>query len=107
AARRAAHSAGAARAQLPTRPESGADPGAAHTPRPVPALRPAPHPELFRSSTHGFVDMCEDVSSKDIVTAVAEGYASVELVKRYTTVTMGPTQGKLETVNAVAVLAEA
>ncbi|SFO66160.1 sarcosine oxidase subunit alpha, partial [Pseudonocardia ammonioxydans] len=28
-------------------------------------------------------------------------------MKRYTTVTMGPTQGKLETVNAVAVLAEA
>ena len=73
----------------------------------VPALRPAAHPELFRSTTHGFVDMCEDVSSKDIVTAAKEGYDSVELVKRYTTVTMGPTQGKLETVNAVAVLAEA
>ena len=39
--------------------------------------------------------------------AANEGYDSVELVKRYTTVTMGPAQGKLETVNAVAVLAEA
>ena len=39
--------------------------------------------------------------------AVGEGYDSVELVKRYTTATMGPAQGKLETVNAVAVLAEA
>ena len=37
----------------------------------------------------------------------AEGYDSVELVKRYTTATMGPAQGKLETVNTVAVLAEA
>ena len=107
AARRAARVAGAARARMPTRSDQGVDAETAHTPRPVPALRPAPHPELFRSSTHGFVDMCEDVSSKDIVTAVAEGYDSVELVKRYTTVTMGPTQGKLETVNAVAVLAEA
>lgn len=110
AARRAAHTAGVTRAQLPTRSDqrAGAD-GAddAYTPRPVPPLRPAPHPELFRSSTHGFVDMCEDVSSKDIVSAAKEGYDSVELVKRYTTVTMGPTQGKLETVNAVAVLAEA
>jgi sarcosine oxidase subunit alpha len=64
------------------------------------------HPELYRSSTHGMVDFSEDVSSKDIFAARAEGYDSVELVKRYTTVTMGPNQGKLETVNAVAVLGE-
>lgn len=108
AARRAARSAGATYRQLPTRPGPDAEAGSeSEEPRPVPSLRPAEHPELFRSSTHGFVDMCEDVSSKDIVTAVKEGYDSVELVKRYTTVTMGPTQGKLETVNAVAVLAEA
>jgi sarcosine oxidase subunit alpha len=53
------------------------------------------------------VDFSEDVSSKDLIAAVAEGYDSIELVKRYTTVTMGPTQGKLETVNAVAVMSEA
>ncbi|MEJ2885731.1 2Fe-2S iron-sulfur cluster-binding protein [Actinomycetospora aeridis] len=73
----------------------------------VPELRPDPHPELFSAGTGGFVDFCEDVSAKDITTAVAEGYDSVELVKRYTTVTMGPTQGKLETVNAVALVAAA
>ncbi len=39
--------------------------------------------------------------------AAKEGYDSVELVKRYTTATMGSAQGKLETVNTVAVLAEA
>ena len=39
--------------------------------------------------------------------AAAEGYDSIELLKRYTTATMGPAQGKLETVNTVAVLAEA
>ena len=53
------------------------------------------------------VDFSEDVSSKDILAAAAEGYDSVELVKRFTTATMGPAQGKLETVNLVAVLAEA
>jgi len=47
------------------------------------------------------------VSSKDIVTAIGEGYDSIELAKRYTTATMGPTQGKLEVVNAVAVAAQA
>ena len=64
------------------------------------------HPALFRSSTHGIVDFSEDVSSKDLLSAAKEGYDSVELLKRYTTATMGPAQGKLETVNTVAVLAE-
>jgi sarcosine oxidase subunit alpha len=47
------------------------------------------------------------VSSKDLLAAAKEGYESVELLKRFTTVTMGSAQGKLETVNAVALLAEA
>ncbi|MEM9650625.1 MAG: 2Fe-2S iron-sulfur cluster-binding protein [Actinomycetota bacterium] len=66
-----------------------------------------PHPELYRATTHGIVDYSEDVGSKDLVQAAEEGYDSVELLKRYTTATMGPAQGKLETVNTVAVLAEA
>ncbi len=73
----------------------------------VPTLIHEPHAELYRSTTHGFVDFSEDVSSKDLFAAKAEGYDSIELVKRYTTVTMGPSQGKLETVNAVAIMAEA
>jgi sarcosine oxidase, subunit alpha len=76
-------------------------------PVPVPALPAGQHPELFRGRTHGFVDLTEDVSSKDLLTAVAEGYGSAELAKRYTTATMGPTQGKLEAVNVVAILAQA
>ena len=70
-------------------------------------LARVPHPECYRSSTHGMVDLSEDVSSKDLVQAKKEGFDSIELMKRYTTVTMGPSQGKLETVNAAAVLAEA
>ncbi|MDQ1517132.1 MAG: sarcosine oxidase, subunit alpha [Actinomycetota bacterium] len=73
-------------------------------PAPLPVV---PHPALFRSTTHGIVDYSEDVSSKDLIGAAHEGYESVELLKRFTTVTMGSAQGKLETVNAVAVLAEA
>ncbi len=65
------------------------------------------HPELYRSTTHGLVDYSEDVGSKDLFAAAKEGYDSVELIKRFTTATMGPSQGKLETVNTVAVLAEA
>ncbi len=76
-------------------------------PAPVPPLGVRPHPAMFRGPTHGFVDMSEDVTSKDIVAAAAEGYDSSELVKRFTTATMGPSQGKLEVVNTVAVLGEA
>ncbi|MGH3756821.1 2Fe-2S iron-sulfur cluster-binding protein [Actinophytocola sp.] len=77
------------------------------TPAPVPTLPVHEHPELFRASTHGIVDFSEDVSSSDIHTAVREGYDSAELAKRYTTATMGPLQGKLEMVNAMAMVAEA
>jgi sarcosine oxidase subunit alpha len=80
------------------RGETGAD---------VPVLPVADHPAMFRASTHGFVDFSEDVSSKDIVAAAKEGYDSSELVKRFTTATMGPSQGKLEVINTVAVLGEA
>jgi len=76
-------------------------------PGPVPTLPVERHVGLFRGRTHGIVDFSEDVSSKDLFTAVDEGYRSAELAKRYTTATMGPTQGKLETVNVVAVIAEA
>ncbi|MGH3659298.1 MAG: hypothetical protein ACRDUA_21830, partial [Micromonosporaceae bacterium] len=76
-------------------------------PVPIPDLSLAPHPALFQGRTHGFVDFSEDVTSKDLLTAVAEGYDSIELAKRYSTATMGSAQGKLETVNTVAVVAEA
>ncbi|HXV58011.1 MAG TPA: glycine cleavage T C-terminal barrel domain-containing protein, partial [Gaiellaceae bacterium] len=42
-----------------------------------------------------FVCVCEDVTDKDMKRAIAEGFDSIELAKRYTTVTMGPCQGKL------------
>ena len=73
----------------------------------IPELPVDDHPELFRAATHGIVDFCEDVSSKDLIAAIGEGYDSIELAKRYTTATMGPTQGKLELVNAVAIAAAA
>ena len=72
----------------------------------IPQLAIHNHLPLFRNHTHGTVDWCEDVSSADLCSAVKEGYDSIELVKRYTTSTMGPTQGKLETINTMAIVAE-
>jgi sarcosine oxidase subunit alpha len=55
---------------------------------------PAP-PVLDGHGDKCFVCICEDVTTKDIKRALAEGFDSIELAKRYTTVTMGPCQGKL------------
>tara|TARA_B110000503_G_scaffold14422_1_gene19675 strand:- start:420 stop:3848 length:3429 start_codon:yes stop_codon:yes gene_type:complete len=41
-----------------------------------------------------FVDQDEDVQLVDIVNAVADGFTHVQLVKRYSTVGMGPSQGR-------------
>jgi sarcosine oxidase subunit alpha len=106
AARRAAVSAARRARAVPTRPDDAAELVASQTRIDIPALPLASHPQLFRSGD-GFVDFSEDVSAHDLEQAVAEGYASAELAKRYTTATMGPLQGKLETVNAVAVAAGA
>ena len=42
-----------------------------------------------------FVCLCEDVTEKDLCDAVAEGYSNIETLKRYSTVSMGPCQGKM------------
>jgi sarcosine oxidase subunit alpha len=41
-----------------------------------------------------FVDLDEDVTVKDVRYSIAEGFDSMELSKRYTTITMGPSQGR-------------
>jgi sarcosine oxidase, subunit alpha len=53
-----------------------------------------------------FVDLDEDVTAKDVAYAAAEGYDSIELSKRYTTATMGPSQGRFSQLAAVRALAE-
>ncbi len=42
-----------------------------------------------------FVCLCEDVTRKDITHAVMEGFDEMELLKRYTTASMGPCQGRM------------
>jgi sarcosine oxidase, subunit alpha len=52
-----------------------------------------------------FVDFDEDLQLKDFAGAVQEGFDSPELMKRFTTVGMGPSQGKHSNLNALRVLA--
>ena len=53
-----------------------------------------------------FVDIQNDVTTKDIELALQEGYGASEHVKRYTTLGMGTDQGKTANVTALGVLSE-
>ena len=61
-----------------------------------------PHP-----AGHEFVDLDEDVTVREIEDALAEGYEDIELLKRYSTVGMGPSQGRLSAIATAAVTAAA
>ena len=56
---------------------------------------------------HGkqFTCLCMDVTVKEMARAIAEGFDSVELLKRYTTLSMGPCQGKACLQSSVCVTA--
>ena len=60
---------------------------------------PPTHGNLSRPRTAGrrkqFVCLCEDVTRTDIRNAVSEGFDEMELLKRYTTASMGPCQGRM------------
>ncbi|MDH3473127.1 MAG: 2Fe-2S iron-sulfur cluster-binding protein [Rhodospirillales bacterium] len=53
-----------------------------------------PWPIIPHKDGKDFVDFDEDLQVKDIVNAVADGYDELELVKRFSTVGMGPSQGR-------------
>jgi len=53
-----------------------------------------------------FACFCEDVTAKDIKASIDEGYDSIELSKRYTTVTMGPCQGRMCQLTSVRIMGQ-
>jgi sarcosine oxidase subunit alpha len=65
-----------------------------------------PAPILGHHGDKNFVCFCEDQTTKDLKHAIDEGFDSIELSKRYTTVTMGPCQGRLCSTNAIRVFAK-
>jgi sarcosine oxidase subunit alpha len=52
-----------------------------------------------------FVDFQNDVTTKDLSVATAEGFVAIEHVKRYTTTGMATDQGKTSNLNALATVA--
>jgi sarcosine oxidase subunit alpha len=65
-----------------------------------------PYPVVAHAKGKNFVDFDEDLQLKDFVNAAQEGFDSIELLKRYTTVGMGPSQGKHSNANAIRILAK-
>ncbi|MGB9129993.1 MAG: FAD-dependent oxidoreductase [Thiobacillus sp.] len=76
----------------------------------VPAETESPtHPWPIVSHPKGknFIDFDEDLQLADLENAIQEGFDNIELMKRYSTVGMGPSQGKHSNMNALRVLARA
>lgn len=65
-----------------------------------------PWPVIDHPSGKNFVDFDEDLQVKDFANAVQEGYDNIELLKRFTTVGMGPSQGKHSNMTALRILAK-
>lgn len=64
-----------------------------------------PFPIIDHPQGKNFVDFDEDLQVKDLENAAQEGFDSSELLKRYSTVGMGPSQGKHSNMNALRILA--
>jgi len=75
------------------------------TVRSEPSSPTHPYPIFPHPRGKNFVDFDEDIVLADLHNAAQEGFDSIELMKRFTTVGMGPSQGKHSNMNAIRVLA--
>lgn len=64
-----------------------------------------PWPIVAHPRGKNFVDFDEDLQLRDFENAVQEGYDNIELLKRFSTVGMGPSQGKHSNMTALRILA--
>jgi len=53
-----------------------------------------------------FIDLQNDVTTKDIKQAVLEGFNRIEHLKRFTTNSMGTDQGKISSINALGIVSK-
>ncbi|MEI9900067.1 MAG: glycine cleavage T C-terminal barrel domain-containing protein [Hyphomicrobium sp.] len=81
-------------------------------PRAAPVVDPAAaqvshaYPIFGDGHGHDFVDFDEDLQSKDIVNTVKDGYDDIQLVKRYSTAGLGPSQGRHANLNTIRIVAK-
>ena len=53
-----------------------------------------------------FIDLQNDVTTKDLKQAVSEGFNRIEHLKRFTTNSMGTDQGKISSINALGIVSK-
>ena len=63
-----------------------------------------PYPVFQHPRGRDFVDLDEDIQVKDLLNSAQEGFDSTELMKRYSTLGMGPSQGKHANLNGARIL---
>ena len=65
-----------------------------------------PWPIIAHPQGKEFVDLDEDLQFSDIVNACKDGYCEIELIKRYSTVGMGPSQGRHSALATARIVAQ-
>ena len=65
-----------------------------------------PYPIYPHPAGKEFVDFDEDLTVADLTNAAADGFDHIELLKRYSTLGMGPSQGRHSALNAARILAQ-
>jgi sarcosine oxidase subunit alpha len=63
-----------------------------------------PYPVFPHPSARDFVDLDEDIQVKDLLASAQEGFDSTELMKRFSTLGMGPSQGKHSNLHGARIL---
>ena len=61
---------------------------------------------IYTGENKAFICFCEDVVPKDVHAALGEGFDDIQTLKRYTTISMGPSQGKLCAKNTIKLVAQ-
>jgi sarcosine oxidase subunit alpha len=63
-----------------------------------------PYPVFPHPSARDFIDLDEDIQVKDLLASAQEGFDSTELMKRFSTLGMGPSQGKHSNLHGARIL---
>jgi sarcosine oxidase, subunit alpha len=64
------------------------------------------YPIFSHPKAKNFLDFDEDIQLKDYLNAAKEGFDNIELVKRFSTNGMGPSQGKHSNMNGIRILSK-
>jgi sarcosine oxidase subunit alpha len=65
-----------------------------------------PYPIFKGGKGKRFIDFDEDLKVEDIINSIKDGYDDIQLVKRYSTAGLGPSQGRHANLNTIRVVSD-